>query len=725
MNVAELIESYFGPAAAQQLGRVAGLEATDAEQVLRQGLPLQLAGLADHARTPEGEAQIAEAVQNLPTFTSVEVALNDPEGAGHLQQAGELLAPALLGPQAGTLAGPVAGSLDTASVQRLLHMAFPLLLSFLGQRGLTTGKALSGLKEDLAKSGLATAAGGAGSALTAAGLVEFLKGQFSGPAADQLGKAAGFSGGTATRAAQAALPLVLKAVADKGHTEAGAADLLGRSRDFARFTDADGQLNTALLSDPAEAARIEGQGRGLLGSLFGNVDAVTGRFGSAVGGSGASAGRLLALLAPLVLSLLAGRARAGNLNPGSLSRLLGEVGPLLPALLPAGLTSLGPLLTAPAQVTTVAAAVTPPPRLVETPPPAPPSAPVTPVAPAPPARRGGFPWWLIPLLLLLLLGGCWLLQRRPTLPAAVPTTTGATSNSILVTNPASGATLPPEDFVMSGTAPAGDTLSIEDQGQQVASANVGTDGQWQAAIPAPTVGEHTYTISGKDSGTRSEFKVNVRDAGSTPANGGASNTGSGDANGTAPNDAATGDVASTFAITEPAADAQLPAGGFTLRGTGKAGETVQVLEDGTSLGNVTVLDDGTWSLNVPSPAAGAHTYTVQGVDGTELGRVSATVAAAAAGASAADCTKTYTLSISDGQTVSEPFRFGGVGQGQGYSVTVKRGERTIGTKSIPLDATCGWSYQSRPGAGRVTYEVRSLGDAGAAPLSTVTLTVKP
>ena len=35
-----------------------------------------------------------------------------------------------------------------------------------------------------------------------------------------------------------------------------------------------------------------------------------------------------------------------------------------------------------------------------------------------------------------------------------------------------------------------------------------------------------------------------------------------------------------------------------------------------------------------------------------------------ADASAADCTKDYTLSITDGQTVNEPFRFGGVGQGK-------------------------------------------------------------
>ncbi|GAA5513961.1 hypothetical protein Dcar01_02710 [Deinococcus carri] len=723
MNLLELLESYFGGAGAERLGREAGLNAAEAEQVLRQGLPLQLRALADQARTPQGQAQVTEAMQSLPAFASVEAALAEPEGAAHLQQAGELLTPALLGSQAGQIAGQVGGGLNADSVQRLLHMALPLLLSLLGQRGVSAEN-LGSLLPDLN-----AAPEAAGGALTAAGLVEFLKGQFGSAAAEQVGRAAGFTGGTATRAAQAALPVVLGALVNRGQTEAGAADLLNRGGTFGRFTNANGLLDLAPLGDAAEAARVEGQGRGLLGSLFPNVDAVTGRFGSALGGSGTSAGRLLALMAPLVLALLTGRARSGNLTAGGLSSLLGGVGPLLPTLLPPGLTSLNALLTLPqaaqaappvTTVETVAVAETPAPR-VETAPPTTPAAPppAAAVSPAPPARRGGFPWWLIPLLLLLGLGGCWLLQRQPTTPVAVPTTTGTAGNSIVVTNPVAGAALPAEDFVMSGTAPAGDTLSIEDQGQQVASANVGTDGNWQAAIPAPTPGEHTYTISGKDSSTRSEFKVNVTDAAAS----GSSGTNGSNTNGAATNGTATDGAAGTFAISEPAEGAQLPAGGFTLRGTGQAGETLQVLEDGTSLGNVTVADDGTWSLNVPSPSAGSHTYAVQGAGGTELGQVAATVAAADANASAAACNRDYTLSITDGQTVSEPFRFGGEGQGQGYSVTVRRGERVIGTKNIPLDATCGWSYQSRPGAGSVTYEVRPLGEAAAAPLSTVTLTV--
>ena len=46
-------------------------------------------------------------------------------------------------------------------------------------------------------------------------------------------------------------------------------------------------------------------------------------------------------------------------------------------------------------------------------------------------------------------------------------------------------------------------------------------------------------------------------------------------------------------------------------------------------------EDGTWTFDVPSPAAGQRGYAVRGPDGTELGTVSATVAEADANASAA------------------------------------------------------------------------------------------
>lgn len=643
MNVTDLMKDYFGGAAAEHLGRAAGLDAQTAQKALGLGLPMQLDALADHAGTTQGQAQIADAIQNLPQFGSVQDALSSAGGASNLQRAGELLAPALLGGQQDRIMSAMTGQLGGASaggVQKLMQMALPLMLSFLAQRGLNgsnIGSMLPGMKGGLG--GLlgagaaalgANAMGGAAGGLNAASLIDLLKGQFGGAAGERIGTAAGFGGSAAGRAAMAALPLLLNGIANKGRTEAGAHDVMSLAQGFSGLTDASGNLNLNFLNDNAETTRIEGQGRGLLGSLFGNVDEITGRLGSALGGSGSNAGRLLSLMAPLVLSLLGSRAKAANMNASGFSGLLGGLGSHLTGLLPAGLTGLGALLGGGAAASTVSTGTVPVTTGKVT------TTPVTPATPAPrPAattttthtatapvtteKRGGFPWWLIPLALLLLLGGCWLTRPKDT--ATTTTTTTTTTDT------------------------------------------------------------------------------STTDTTTTPVSDG------------------------TFTITEPAADATLASGGFTMKGTGKPGDSIQLFEDGTSLGNVTVGDDGNWSFDVPSPAAGAHTYAAKGADGTELGTVAATIGEADANASGATCDKDYTLSITDGQTVNEPFRFGGVGKGEGYSVTVKRGERVIGTKNIRLDASCGWSYNSKPGKGEVTYEVRPMGDAAAEPLSVVNLTV--
>ena len=747
MNFTELLHAFFDDQATVQLGRAAGLDPQETRRALDAALPLQLDALAAQDGTPAA-AYVAEATASLPTFESVPAALNEPDGAANLQQAGELLLPALLGDQAAVLPGQVAGQagVSEANAAHLTQMTLPLLLSLLGRAGLTSGTAGARLAELRGSWGATTpgivaepvvpvvppvvvdpapAAPGAAdlgaadlASLTGPALLEWLRTQFSGRTGERIGAAAGFSGGAAGRATQAALPVLLSALMQRAGSDAGARDLLSRSA--TERVGADGTLDARVLDDPAETARVEGQGRALLGTLFPNLDMVTGRLGSALGGSGASAGRLLALMAPMLLGLLGARARAGNLDAAGFRSLLGGVDGHLPGLLPAGLTGLGALLGAGALTGTAATPAAP--ALSRAAAPVVTTAPVSPPPPPAPApvttgRRGGFPWWIIPLLLLLGLGGCWLVNQNR---AATPPASSAQAASIVVTNPTSGADLPAEPFTMSGTGPANTELTISDQGQEVGKATVGADGAWSAELPAPTTGEHTYSVDG--GGGRSELKVNVTDAsagtGSTGTDTASTDTGSTDTSGTD-----TGAAAGTFAISEPAADATLPAGTFTLRGTGTAGQEVELFEDGTSLGKITIGEDGAWSFDVPSPTAGAHTYTVRGPDGTDLGSVAATVSAPDADASAADCTKEYTLSITDGQTVNEPFRFGGVGQGQGYSVTVKRGARTIGTKDIPLDATCGWSYQSKPGAGRITYEVRPLGDAAAAPLSTVNLTV--
>ncbi len=288
------------------------------------------------------------------------------------------------------------------------------------------------------------------------------------------------------------------------------------------------------------------------------------------------------------------------------------------------------------------------------------------------------------ILLLILLFFC---MSRQGSVAIAPT----------LTTPAPG-TLQGPTVDLSGTGTPGGFIQLLLNGNKVgAPVRIGSDGRW--ALPgfnfgAP--GNYTLTLqpvdaSGTNLGPGSDLAFTVP--------------------------LPTGNLQ----ISEPGNGAQVPAGTFQLRGVGTPGEALEVFEDNTSLGRVVVNPDGTWTLAVPPPMAGEHTYEVRGASASA--RIQVTVAAATGTAS--NCTKDFTLSFSDGQTVARPFRFGGEGAGQGYTVTVKRGERTVGSRDVLLDATCGWSYRSDPGPGPITYEVRPIGAPPSdPPLQTINLTVR-
>jgi hypothetical protein len=86
-----------------------------------------------------------------------------------------------------------------------------------------------------------------------------------------------------------------------------------------------------------------------------------------------------------------------------------------------------------------------------------------------------------------------------------------------------------------------------------------------------------------------------------------------------------------------------------------------------------------------------------------------------------ECSKDFSLLVTDGQSVSAPFRFGGEGKGKSYTITVKRGDRIIGSKELPLNADCAWGYDSTPEKGAITYVVN---ETGGAEVATVNLTVE-
>ena len=248
MNIADLIQSYFDGDNAQRLGQAVGIDGNLAQKALSIGLPMQVNALADHAANPQGQSQIMEAISSLPQFGSIADVLGSADGAGNLQRAGELLAPALLGGKADSIVNTVTSQVggSVGGVQKLLHMALPLLLSLLGRQGVNAGSlgsVLGGLKNmgnpgSLAgvaagAAGLAGAAQAAGGNLPGAGgegtvnaILDLLKAQLSGANADKIGGAAGFTGSTAGRAVQGAWPVVLSALVNKGRSDAGAGDLL-------------------------------------------------------------------------------------------------------------------------------------------------------------------------------------------------------------------------------------------------------------------------------------------------------------------------------------------------------------------------------------------------------------------------------------------------------------------------------------------------------------------
>lgn len=77
-------------------------------------------------------------------------------------------------------------------------------------------------------------------------------------------------------------------------------------------------------------------------------------------------------------------------------------------------------------------------------------------------------------------------------------------------------------------------------------------------------------------------------------------------------------VAVTPVILEPKLEANgfLPNAPFTLRGTGKPGEELEIFDGTKSLGRAMVAPDGTWSFGVDAPSPGNHDYSVVGSSGS-------------------------------------------------------------------------------------------------------------
>ncbi|MCS7067566.1 MAG: proton-conducting transporter membrane subunit [Meiothermus sp.] len=266
--------------------------------------------------------------------------------------------------------------------------------------------------------------------------------------------------------------------------------------------------------------------------------------------------------------------------------------------------------------------------------------------------------------------------------------------ALSITAPKSGSTLTAGSQALQGTGRPGESLELFDNGNLLGTVTVGPDGKWSFPLPASAQAPGAHTFEARQPGQTRGERVEVEFL--RPS--GPSFTGLQDG-------------------------ATVAATGFTLQGTAQPGQVLEVFEDGASLGRVTADANGQWSLNVPPPSGGTRVYEVRPEGAASGARISLVVPEAQAGAI---CSQSFALSnLQAGGTVSRPFRFGGVGSASSYTVLVRRGDRIIGRKEIPLSAACGWSYFSDPGPGEVTYEVRETGKLETEPpLATITLKVQ-
>jgi Bacterial protein of unknown function (DUF937) len=523
-------------------------------------------------------------------------------------------------------------------------------------------------------------------------LNEYLKEHLSVPVVAALGTSLGLRATQSARIADEVLPGQLDALGTLSRTSEGAQKVLDLSRDRIPA----GSVQT-LIGSPDALTRLEKAGAGLLPEVMGpGVNTEVQRLANSTGTDAPTVRRMMERLLPLLLSLIGQRAASDKLTAATLGTLFG------------GAALIGGAAAAPVAVLSS----TPDVVVERTAPvaaPAPPERVIRPAQPAQEEQRRRTPvwWWLLPLVLLLGLGGCYLSQRNQT------------ETALTLIQPAEGASVS-GPVTLSGTGKAGETVTVSENATSLTTAQVGADGTFTATVPAPAAGPHTYTVSESGNAaalsrtvtaTTAAVDTSAATAAQTPSN----------AVDTASSAATTASSAVTarstdLAFTAPASNS-VPAGALTLTGTGPANTDLSITEDGNSLGTARTDASGGWTFSVPSPAAGAHTYTATA--GTASTTLDLTVAAGTA--QAGSCTKAFSLSLKDGAQVKEPFRFGGEGSGKSYVVTVSRGTRQIGQKVLPLDANCGWSYTSKPGAGRITYALKESGSSTAA--RTVTLNV--
>jgi autotransporter-associated beta strand protein len=144
---------------------------------------------------------------------------------------------------------------------------------------------------------------------------------------------------------------------------------------------------------------------------------------------------------------------------------------------------------------------------------------------------------------------------------------------------------------LTGTGTAGDTITVYDGGVELGTTVAGTTGAWSFTLGTLANGSHSLTA------TDTSAVGNVSSAS------GALTLTVDSVNPAAPGSLA--DAGATNGVVNAANDTQ----GQTLTGTGVAGDTITVYDNGVQSGTTTVAGDGTWSFGLGVLADGAQTLT--------------------------------------------------------------------------------------------------------------------
>lgn len=150
-------------------------------------------------------------------------------------------------------------------------------------------------------------------------ILDLLSQQLGGGAMQQIGQQVGADEQATSKAVSAALPLLVTALAKNTQKEGGAASLLGaldRDHDGSVLDDVAGFLGGGGGGGQQGGAAILGH---LLGSRQGGAEQA---IGAASGLDSGQVGKVLAMLAPLVMGALGKQKRSSGLDLGGISDLL-------------------------------------------------------------------------------------------------------------------------------------------------------------------------------------------------------------------------------------------------------------------------------------------------------------------------------------------------------------------------------------------------------------------